>query len=202
MGVTSVLLWKDNSEGHQGGHEGLIKFHDRITTTLLGSYKESWNIHIKLFINAKTEKRMNTTVFNNANKIYCLIDDVIIEAEREMESILERLKNLWQVRQHTFYEGKAYIIGDFLVRVAAPKTAANYKGMLVEVEYISTINPYAAAPILREFIEMLKSPEIDIVQWEPNAEDSFSKIGLSEDTFTRAHTDYQYMKLFKKWDLF
>ncbi|CAG8530355.1 4083_t:CDS:2 [Funneliformis caledonium] len=182
MGVTSVLLWKDNSEGHQGGHEGLIKFHDRITTTLLGSYKESWNIHIKLFINAKTEKRMNTT--------------------REMESILERLKNLWQVRQHTFYEGKAYIIGDFLVRVAAPKTAANYKGMLVEVEYISTINPYAAAPILREFIEMLKSPEIDIVQWEPNAEDSFSKIGLSEDTFTRAHTDYQYMKLFKKWDLF
>ncbi|CAG8723747.1 13077_t:CDS:2, partial [Funneliformis mosseae] len=182
MGVTSVLLWKDNSEGHQGGHEGLIKFHDRITTTLLGSYKESWNIHIKLFINAKTEKRMNTT--------------------REMESILERLKNLWQVRQHTFYEGKTYIIGDFLVRVAAPKTAANYKGMLVEVEYISTINPYAAAPILSEFIEMLKSPEIDIVQWEPNADDSFSKIGLSEDTFTRAHTDYQYMKLFKKWDLF
>ncbi|CAI2165012.1 8051_t:CDS:2 [Funneliformis geosporum] len=118
-----------------------------------------------------------------------------------MESILEKLKNLWQVRQHTIYEGNTYIIGDFLVRVAAPKHA-NYKGMLVEVEYISTINPYAAAPILREFIEMLKSPEIDIEQWEPNAEDSFSKIGLSDDSFTRAHTDYQYMKLFKNWDLF
>ena len=71
----------------------------------------------------------------------------------------------------------------------------------LKVEYTPTINPHIAAPILREFIEMLKPPEIEIVKWEPNTEHSFSKIGLSEDTFTRAHTDYQYMMLFKSENL-
>ncbi|RIA89642.1 mediator complex, subunit Med20 [Glomus cerebriforme] len=199
MGVTSVLLWKDNN----GGHIGMIKFHDRITTTLLGSFKDKWGIQVKLYRDTKntetsnSDKFMYTTEFYNTSKIYCLIDDVIVEAEREMESILEKLKNLWYLTKTIIYEGSTYIIGDFLIRVAVPKLTS-YKGMLVEVEYTSTVNPHVAAPILHEFIEMLKLPEIEIV---PSAEYSFSKIGLSEDTFTRAHTDYQYMMLFKSENL-
>ncbi|UZN99398.1 uncharacterized protein OCT59_000674 [Rhizophagus irregularis] len=183
----------------------MMKFHERITTTLLGSAKDKWAIQVKLYRDIKstgTGKFMYTTEFYNTNKIYCLIDDVIVEAEREMENILEKLKNLWLLRQTIVYDGNTYIIGDFLIRVAYPKTTnSNYKGMLVEVEYTSTINPHVAAPILHEFIEMLKPPEIDIVKWEPDDEHSFSKIGLSEDAFTRAHTDYQYMMLFKMENL-
>ncbi|CAB4402452.1 unnamed protein product [Rhizophagus irregularis] len=176
MGVTSVLLWKDSNG------QGMMKFHERITTTLLGSAKDKWAIQVKLYRDIK--------------------NDVIVEAEREMENILEKLKNLWLLRQTIVYDGNTYIIGDFLIRVAYPKTTnSNYKGMLVEVEYTSTINPHVAAPILHEFIEMLKPPEIEIVKWEPDDEHSFSKIGLSEDAFTRAHTDYQYMMLFKMENL-
>jgi mediator of RNA polymerase II transcription subunit 20 len=33
-------------------------------------------------------------------QLYCMIDGgVVIEAEKEMESILSRLKNIWQLRQ-------------------------------------------------------------------------------------------------------
>ncbi|GBC06732.1 hypothetical protein RclHR1_07000002 [Rhizophagus clarus] len=169
-----VLLWKDNNG------QGMTKFHERVTTTLLGSYRDKWGIQVKLYRDNK--------------------NDVIVEAEREMENILEKLKNLWHLRQVMVYDGYTYIIGDFLIRVAYPKST-NYKGMLMEVEYTSTINPHVAAPILDEFIEILKPPEIEIVKWKPDDKYSFSKIGLSEDTFTRAHTDYQYMMLFKSENL-
>jgi hypothetical protein len=101
-----VLLWKDSS----GGHQGMINFHERITTTLLGSAKSAkdiWRIKVKLYRDTKNTgagKFMYTTVFScNTSKVYCLIDDVIVEAER-VENILEKLKNLWIVRQEINYD--------------------------------------------------------------------------------------------------
>lgn len=64
------------------------------------------------------------------------------------------------------------------------------------------MHPHVAIPLLREFIDMITIPDLEgVVHWEPEGEDSYSKVGLSEEIFTRTHTSYQYIRLFKDENL-
>lgn len=58
---------------------------------------------------------------------------VVVEAEKELELIVNRLKNLWQLRQSVNLEGTSYEIGDFSLRVANILLGSSYKGLLLEV---------------------------------------------------------------------
>ncbi|CAO3598826.1 unnamed protein product [Absidia cylindrospora] len=67
-------------------------------------------------------------------QLYCMVDGgVVIEAEKEMESILSRLKNIWQLRQSITVEGTSFDIDDFTLRVANILVGSTYKGLLLEV---------------------------------------------------------------------
>lgn len=65
---------------------------------------------------------------------YCMVEgSVVVEAEKELELIVNRLKNLWQLRQSVNLEGTSYEIGDFSLRVANILLGSSYKGLLLEV---------------------------------------------------------------------
>ncbi|CAG8847606.1 16997_t:CDS:1, partial [Racocetra persica] len=65
------------------------------------------------------------------------------------------------------------------------------------VEYLPTTHPYAASPILSDFIELIMPKDADIIPWDQKGDNSYIKVGLSDETFTRIHTAYQYMTLVK-----
>ncbi|CAG8518168.1 9583_t:CDS:2 [Acaulospora morrowiae] len=203
MGVTCVLLFKCGN-----GPLALQEFHSKMIEVFACRNPERWAIAAKLFFGTKTiaggKMKMAYSILYNLSptRIFLLSEDTIVEAEREMESILLKLKNLWTHRPTVNFEGNAYNVGDFIVRAANPLSAnVSYKGMLVEVEYLPAVHPYVANSLLREFLTMIVPATMEVVQWEPNEENSYSKVGLSEEVFTRTHTSYQYMMLFKKENL-
>ncbi|RHZ87724.1 hypothetical protein Glove_31g38 [Diversispora epigaea] len=204
MGVTSVLLLKA-----QNGPLALQQFHTKMTEIFACRTPERWVIATKLYFDTKIssdsetiKKQLYTILYININRLYVLSEDCIVETETEMDAIISSLKNLWQHRPHTSrFEGNAYSVGDFIVRVANPTIVHSYRGMLVEVEYLPTVHPHVAIPLLREFIDMIITPNSEVVKWEPTVEDTYSKVGLSEEVFTRTHTSYQYIRLFKAENL-
>ncbi|RIB22453.1 mediator complex, subunit Med20 [Gigaspora rosea] len=200
MGVTRVLLIKGLKDTNVAQY--FLTFHERITSQFSNRQSKAWHILTKLFRdkNAATgiPKLIHSLVFSNdVGKVYCLADDVMIEAEHELETILSKLKNLWSVKQDVKFEGYSYNIGDFIVRTVD----ARHKGMLVEVEYLPTTHPHAASSILSDFIDLIMPKDADIVRWDEKGDNSYTKVGLSEETFTRIHTAYQYMTLFKSESL-
>ncbi|CAG8779769.1 21147_t:CDS:2, partial [Dentiscutata erythropus] len=199
-----VLLLKE-----QNGPLALQHFHTKMTEIFACRTPERWVIAAKLYFDTKIasnsetiKKQLYTIGYSNINRLFVLSEDCIIETETEMDIVISSLKNLWQHRPTSRYEGNAYSVGDFIVRAANPTIVqSSYQGMLVEVEYLPTVHPHVAIPLLHEFIDMIITPNSTVVQWEPKGEDSYSKVGLSEEIFTRTHTSYQYMRLFKAENL-
>ncbi|CAG8462318.1 9346_t:CDS:2 [Ambispora gerdemannii] len=130
---------------------------------------------------------------------YTLVDDVVVESERETELIMEKLKNLWGLRQNATIESHTFPVGDFVVRLGKLNVNSDYKGIMIEIEYRPLSHPYTAAPILQEFKDMLLPADAQIAQWISGAtsDDTFAKVGLSEEVYTTSHTMYQYMQLLK-----
>ncbi|CAG8502019.1 17627_t:CDS:2 [Dentiscutata erythropus] len=188
---------KDTNVAHY-----FLTFHERITSQFSNRQSKAWHISTKLFRDNRDKsaipKFINSLVFSNdVNKVYCLANDVMIEAEHELETILSKLKNLWALKQDVKFEGYSYNIGDFIIRTVD----ARQKGMLVEVEYLPTTHPHSASSILTNFIDLIMPKDADIVQWDQKGDNSYTKVGLSEETFTRIHAAYQYMSLFKSESL-
>ncbi|CAG8819118.1 33879_t:CDS:2, partial [Racocetra persica] len=111
-----------------------LTFHERITSQFSNRQSKPWHIATKLFRDNKTAaagtpKLIHSLVFSHDNgKVYCLADDVMIEAEHELETILSKLKNLWVIKKDVKFEGFSYNIGDFMVRTIDVR----HKGILVE----------------------------------------------------------------------
>ncbi|CAG8594223.1 8225_t:CDS:2 [Cetraspora pellucida] len=133
MGVTRVLLLKLLKDITIAQY--FLTFHERITSQFSNRQSKAWHISTKLFRDNKnaavgTPKLIHSLVFSNdVGKVYCLADDVMIEAEHELETILSKLKNLWSNKKSVNFEGFSYNIGDFIVRTIDVKL----KGILVEV---------------------------------------------------------------------
>ncbi|KAI8973604.1 mediator complex, subunit Med20 [Mycotypha africana] len=132
--------------------------------------------------------------------VYCMVEgSVVIEAEKELELILLRLKNLWQLRQSVTIEGTSYDIGDFTLRVANILLGSTYKGLLLEIEYHPCSTPNRTRQLLEEFIASIVPSSAQLsCEYEYN----FEQVGLSGHEFTIAHTSYQYMHLFRNDGLF
>ncbi|KAI9311376.1 mediator complex, subunit Med20 [Dichotomocladium elegans] len=126
---------------------------------------------------------------------YCMVDgSVVVEAEKELEIILTRLKNLWQLRHNVMIEGTSFEIGDFTLRVANILLGSTYKGLLLEISYHPCSTPNIAADLFREFVESIVPATAQLsCEYEYN----YELVGLSNHDFTMAHTGYQYMMLFR-----
>ncbi|KAI9304484.1 mediator complex, subunit Med20 [Cunninghamella echinulata] len=198
MGVTCLVRWKNAT-----GMRDFTYIAEHVTKTLQGKNAGPWSLTMKMYRDANVLQRQGkdgkimyqTALGQQPGQLYCMVDGgVVVEAEKEMESILSRLKNIWQLRQNITIEGTSFDIDDFTLRVANILIGSTYKGLLLEVDYHPCSVPHVANDLFREFIESILPPTAQL-SCEYNY--NFEQVGLSNQEFTFAHTGYQYMMLFR-----
>ncbi|CAG8486134.1 10465_t:CDS:2 [Paraglomus occultum] len=154
------------------------ELHHLLTQKLPGVYVGQWQMRCKLYLeelpNVAQKKNMySITMSPNFNETqYCLVDNVIVEAQGDMEAILAKLRNIWSLR----------------------------KTVDAETEYLATVHPYASESLLNEFISLITPSKAVIEKWKPQG-DSYASVGLSETEFTDTHRAYQILMLLKKENL-
>lgn len=82
---------------------------EHVTKTLHGKNTGPWSVNVKVLRENTQHKKQQLAVnkllyqvslAQQPGNVYCMVDgSVVVEAEKEMEVILSRLKNLWHVRQ-------------------------------------------------------------------------------------------------------
>ncbi|CEP16133.1 hypothetical protein [Parasitella parasitica] len=202
MGVT---WWKNAT-----GMRDFTFIAEHVTKTLHGKNTGPWSLSFKVLRDNNQNNRQmalkdskllyQVSLAQQPGLVYCMVDgSVVIEAEKEMEIILSRLKNLWQLRQSVTIEGTSYEIGDFTLRVANILLGSTYKGLLLEIDYHPCTTPNNASKLFQEFVESIVPPTAQLsCEYEYN----YEQVGLSNNEFTTAHTSYQYMQLFRNDGLF
>ncbi|KAI8139254.1 mediator complex, subunit Med20 [Fennellomyces sp. T-0311] len=214
MVVTCLVRWKNAT-----GMRDLAYIQEHVTKSLHGKNTGPWSLGVKVYrdVNQNGNVRGHQMVQSSfhqqssANKeskvmyqvalgqqpgqVYCMVDgSVVVEAEKELETILSRLKNLWHMRQNIVIEGTSFEVGDFTIRVANILLGSTYKGLLLEITYHPCSAPNIAADLLREFVESVVPPTAQLsCEYEYN----YELVGLSNNDFSTAHTGYQYMMLFR-----
>ncbi|KAI7875004.1 TATA-binding related factor [Lichtheimia hyalospora FSU 10163] len=217
MVVTCLVRWKNAT-----GMRDFTYIQEHVTKSLHGKNTGPWSLGFKVYRDAnhgsggrsnassslssalhhsqssqgKDNKLMyQVTLGQQPGQVYCMVDgSVVVEAEKELEIILSRLKNLWQMRQSVMIEGTSFEIGDFTLRVANILLGSTYKGLLLEISYHPCSAPNVAADLFREFVESVVHPTAQLsCEYEYN----YETVGLSNQDFTSAHTGYQYMMLFR-----
>jgi mediator of RNA polymerase II transcription subunit 20 len=93
---------------------------EHVTKTLHGKNTGPWSLSFKVFRDNNQNKRQQlalkdskllyqVSLAQQQGHVYCMVDgSVVVEAEKEMEIILSRLKNLWQLRQSVTIEVSFY----------------------------------------------------------------------------------------------
>ncbi|KAI7869169.1 mediator complex, subunit Med20 [Spinellus fusiger] len=200
MGITCLIRWKNAT-----GMRDFNSIAEHVTKSLQGKNMGSWSVAVKVYRDSNQEMRQvalkdsrflyQVSLVQQPGQVYCMVDgSVVVEAEREMEIVLSRLKNLWQLRQSIVIEGISYEVGDFTLRVANILLGSTYKGLLLEVNYHPCSIPNNASNLLREFVDSIVPPTANL---SCEYEYDYESVGLSNYDFTTAHTGYQYMMLFK-----
>ncbi|KAJ2778457.1 hypothetical protein H4R18_004584 [Coemansia javaensis] len=123
---------------------------------------------------------------------------VVVEAEPEMESMIQRLKNLWAPRQSARIEGYAYEGDDWIIRAGNLQVGGSYKGMLIEINYLPCSNPEQTRGLMRELLGMILPPDAQI---ESSSDIDYRRASLDPLRMTDRHTAYQYVNLFTKCSL-
>ncbi|KAI8384850.1 mediator complex, subunit Med20 [Radiomyces spectabilis] len=200
MGVTCLVRWKNAT-----GMRDFTYIAEHVTKSLQGKNTGPWSLSFKVYRDASQNTRQlalkdskllcQVSLGQQSGQVYCMVDgSVVVEAEKEMEVVLSRLKNLWQLRQNVTIEGTSFEIGDFTLRVANILLGSTYKGLLLELNYHPCSAPNTVSDLLREFVESVVPPSAQLsCEYEYN----YEAVGLSNHEFTTAHTGYQYMMLFR-----
>ncbi|ORX58064.1 TATA-binding related factor [Hesseltinella vesiculosa] len=198
MGVTCIVRWKNAT-----GMRDFTYIADYVTKTLHGKNTGPWSLTVKMYRDANAMQRQGNdskamhqvALGQRPGQLYCMVDGgVVVEAEKEMESIFTRLKNIWQLRQSITIEGTSYDIDDFTLRVANILVGSTYKGLLLEIDYHPCTIPRNADDLFREFIASILPPT---AQLSCEFDYAYEQVGLSQHDFSFAHTGYQYMILFR-----
>lgn len=87
---------------------------EHVTKTLHGKNTGPWSLSFKVLRDNNQNRQMalkdskllyQVSLAQQPGHVYCMVDgSVVVEAEKEMEIILSRLKNLWQLRQSVTIE--------------------------------------------------------------------------------------------------
>ncbi|KAI8366467.1 mediator complex, subunit Med20, partial [Choanephora cucurbitarum] len=199
-----LVRWKNAT-----GMRDFTLIAEHVTKTLHGKNTGPWSLSFKVFRDNNSRQQIalkdskllyQVSLAQQPRNVYCMVDgSVVIEAEKEMEVILSRLKNLWQLRQSVTIEGTSYEIGDFTLRVANILLGSTYKGLLLEIGYHPCSTPNNTSLLFQEFVQSIVPPTAQLsCEYEYN----YEVVGLSNHEFTTAHTSYQYMQLFRNDGLF
>lgn len=89
---------------------------EHVTKSLQGKNTGPWSLSFKVFRDINNNKAVSlkdskllyqVSLGQQPGNVYCMVDgSVVVEAGKEMEIILSRLKNLWQLRQNVTIEVK------------------------------------------------------------------------------------------------
>lgn len=204
MGITCLVRWKNAT-----GMRDFTYIAEHVTKTLQGKNTGPWSLSFKVFRDINNNKAVSlkdskllyqVSLGQQPGNVYCMVDgSVVVEAGKEMEIILSRLKNLWQLRQNVTIEGTSYEIGDFTLRVANILLGSTYKGLLLEIDYHPCTTPNNSSELFQEFVQSIVP---STAQLSCEYEYNYEAVGLSNNEFTTAHTSYQYIMLFRNDGLF
>lgn len=87
---------------------------EHVTKTFHGKNTGPWSLSFKVFRDMNQRQQLalkdskllyQVSLAQQPGHVYCMVEgSVVIEAEKELEIILSRLKNLWQLRQSVTIE--------------------------------------------------------------------------------------------------
>lgn len=112
----SLVRWKNAT-----GMRDFTYIAEHVTKSLHGKNMGQWGLWFKVYRDVnpalarqqqqqqmapKDSKLMyQVSLAQQPGRVYCMVDgSVVVEAEKEIEVILSRLKNLWQLRQNVYIE--------------------------------------------------------------------------------------------------
>mmetsp|Transcript_4563 Transcript_4563/g.12722 ORF Transcript_4563/g.12722 Transcript_4563/m.12722 type:complete len:233 (+) Transcript_4563:294-992(+) len=102
---------------------------------------------------------MHVVMFSEMpNRQYLLLrqERQVMEADKSVKGLLDKL-GLHALKHVLEFEGSTYIAGDFSVKLGRASTPSkDFKGIVVEIEYMPISNLVIALPILNEFITVLQ----------------------------------------------
>jgi mediator of RNA polymerase II transcription subunit 20 len=107
---SSLVRWKNAT-----GMRDFTFIAEHVTKTLHGKNTGPWSLSFKVLRDNNQNNRQialkdskllyQVSLAQQPGHVYCMVDgSVVVEAEKEMEIILSRLKNLWQLRQSVTIE--------------------------------------------------------------------------------------------------
>lgn len=199
VGSTWVIWWKDAQ-----GTASLSQIQERLLRGLRAQPKGRWTMDAKLYhssYNFNPTRQQPTDhlmylINRNTQQFYTMASQrAIVETTAEMESIISRLKNLWQLRQSARIEGYSYEGDDWVIRTGNLMVGTSYKGLVVEINYLPCSNPQETEGLMRELLLMVMPKDAQV---DANLAVDYKRAGLDSKKMTDCHTAYQYVNLFTK----
>jgi mediator of RNA polymerase II transcription subunit 20 len=161
------------------------------------------------------------------SQVYAVVSGrLVVAAGRELEAILNKLRNLWTVRQIAMIEGFIYEMGDLLLRAGNLMVSQIHRGLVVELEYLPSRTPGrcrdALEALLRDLLppgaswtslaahellpnetsepapEQLPSPPPKHYDTRSPPVPAWERLGLSSRECTSAHAAYLCVRLLQR----
>ncbi|KAJ1975153.1 hypothetical protein H4R33_006698, partial [Dimargaris cristalligena] len=234
-----VFRWADAV-----GSPSLNLINDLIIKQLHGTNLGRWNALCKLYreVSLPTDAGQPNTTEGPSNKgskvlllltdslqpakQHAMIDDAVVQTDREFESVIQKLKNLWVLRQTSHIDGHHYDLGDFTIRAGHMVVGTSNKGVIFEVEYKPSSAIHGAQALLAELIGILMPPEAQLSFAQPLRnptpsaemgirtpgliptsqlihhryllETNYGPAGITGSNYNSLHSTYQLFSLFRK----
>ncbi|KAJ3278579.1 hypothetical protein HK104_002209 [Borealophlyctis nickersoniae] len=90
-------------------------------------------------------EHVHDKVYSFATEPATMGKGVVVEADRDLELLLVKMKNLWTYRQSATVEGFAFELGDFALRVGTVKVGSASRGLLIQAEHLRSTGPSSSS---------------------------------------------------------
>lgn len=192
MGVTCVVSWAPPEGKTWSQASDLLQ--QRLE--LMGARKTgTWSVDCEAYQQGSGSKVLYV-VRSSEQPLTCygiLENGTCITTESSFEQIMTKLGSYYQPRKgaHTEARGQRYVLGDNVVKVGAITVGQAAKGLVVEVEFIPSVDPSYCWKGLTSFVKLLLDGSVEISDQPP--------VPLSTDgLFKPIDTSKQYVTVFSE----
>eukprot|EP00123_Amoebidium_parasiticum_P007021 comp17821_c1_seq1/m.17941 comp17821_c1_seq1/g.17941 ORF comp17821_c1_seq1/g.17941 comp17821_c1_seq1/m.17941 type:complete len:244 (-) comp17821_c1_seq1:311-1042(-) len=84
-------------------------------------------------------------------KRYVMMNNRIMEANEEIEAMMDKVKGKWAQRKTAKIEGQKFQLGDFVIRIGTLTAGNALKGVIAEIEYTACSSISQCTSLLQEF---------------------------------------------------
>ncbi|DBA97362.1 hypothetical protein WJX77_010400 [Trebouxia sp. C0004] len=133
---------------------------------------------------AKAARDLSLVTFgNNTASVYLVLrnEKQLVTADQDMLTLLNRIA-LYKHRSTLVFEGTAYVLGDFAVKICRTilKPGEEVKGVAMDIEYVPASDAAAAHPALLEFMAALQEASTEPLSDMSVVETATAEYGLSD----------------------